>query len=138
MATKPNRLAEEQAALRRVATLVASAAQPKQVFQMVAEEAGQLLEARTAATVRFEQDSAVVVGSWSDGEGAGIEVGTLVPYSDPGSPVYRASHEGGRIDDYEELAGEAARLTRLRGYLSAVMAQITVGSRLRGTLDVFT
>jgi len=76
MASKANRLAEEQAALRRVATLVAASAQPKQVFQMVAEEAGRLLAARTAATVRFDEDSAVVVGSWSDGEGAGIEIGT--------------------------------------------------------------
>jgi signal transduction histidine kinase len=138
MARKAVRLADEQAALRRVATLVASSAQPEQVFQIVAEEAGRLLEARTAATVRFDEDSAVVVGSWSDGEGAGIEVGTLVPYSDPGSPVYRATHEGGRIDDYAELAGEAARLTRLRGYRSAVMAPITAGGRLWGTLAVFS
>src|ERR1700719_4155224 len=100
MASKANRLAEEQAALRRVATLVASSAQPEQVFQAVAEEAGRLLEARTAATVRFGEISAVVAGSWNDGEGAGIEVGTLVPYSDPDSPVYRVSHGGGRIDDY--------------------------------------
>jgi signal transduction histidine kinase len=138
MAREAVRLADEQAALRRVATLVASSAQPEQVFQIVAEEAGRLLEARTAATVRFDEDSAVVVGSWSDGEGAGIEVGTLVPYSDPGSPVYRATHEGGRVDDYAELAGEAARLTRLRGYRSAVMAPITAGGRLWGTLAVFS
>jgi signal transduction histidine kinase len=105
---------------------------------MVAEEAGRLLEARTAATVRFDQDSAVVAGSWSDGEGAGIEVGTLVPYSDPGTPVYRATHEGGRIDDYADLPGEAARLTRLAGYRSAVMAPITAGGRLWGTLAVFS
>src|SRR6266513_2314185 len=107
MAREAIRLADEQAALRRVATLVASSAQPEQVFQIVAEEAGRLLTARTAATVRFDEDSAVVVGSWSDGEGAGIEVGTLVLYSDPGSPVYRATHDGGRIDDYAEVAGEA-------------------------------
>ncbi len=137
-AGKANRLAEEQAALRRVATLVASSAQPKQVFQMVAEEAGRLLEARTAATVRFDQDSAVIVGSWNDDEGAGLEVGTLVPYSDPDSPVYRASHEGGRIDDYADVPGEAARLTRLAGYRSAVMAPITAGGRLWGTLSVFS
>src|SRR5215210_8157581 len=105
MADKTKRLAEEQAALRRVATLVSSSAQPKQVVQVVAEETGRLLEARTAATVRFDEDAAVVVGSWSDGEGAGIEVGTLVPYSDPGSPVYRATHEGGRVDDYADVTG---------------------------------
>src|SRR5438045_2965709 len=138
MASKANRLADEQAALRRVATLVASSVQPKQVFQMVAEEAGRLLEARTAATVRFDHETAVVVGSWNDGEGLGLEVGTLVPYSDPDSPVYRATHEGGRIDDYADLPGEAARLTRLRGYRSAVMAPITAGGRLWGTLAVFS
>src|SRR3954447_8755320 len=131
-------LAEEQAALRRVATLVASSAKPEQVFQAVAEEAGRLLQARTAATVRFDQDSAVIAGSWNDGEGAGIEVGTLVPYSDPDSPVYRATHEGGRIDDYADVAGEAARLTRLAGYRSAVMAPITADGRLWGALCVFS
>src|SRR3982750_4142248 len=138
MAGKMNRLAEEQAALRRVATLVASSAQPEEVFQTVAEEAGRLLEARTAATVRFDEDSAVIAGSWNDGEGAGIEVGTLVPYSDPDSPVYRASHEGGRIDDYADVPGEAARLTRLAGYRSAVMAPIPAGARLWGALAVFS
>src|SRR4051794_7232527 len=138
MAGNTNRLAEEQAALRHVATLVASSAQPKRVFQLVAEEAGRLLAARTAATVRFDEGSAVIVGSWSDGEGAGIEVGTLVPYSEPDSPVYRATHEGGRIDDYAQVAGEAARLTRLRGYRSAMMAPITADGRLWGTLAVFS
>src|SRR3954468_17271084 len=138
MAGKANRLAEEQAALRRVATLVASSAQPKQVFQAVAEEAGRLLEARTAATVRFDPASAVVAGSWNDGEGAGLEVGTLVPYSDPDSSVYRATHEGGRIDDYADVPGEAAQLTRLAGYRSAVMAPITAGGRLWGALAVFS
>jgi signal transduction histidine kinase len=131
-------LAQEQAALRRVATLVASSAEPEQVFQTVAEEAGRLLAARTAATVRFDQPDAVVVGSWTDGEGSGIEVGTLVPYSDPDSPVYRASREGGRIDDYADVVGEAARLTRLAGYRSSVVAPITAGGRLWGALFVFS
>jgi signal transduction histidine kinase len=131
-------LAEEQAALRRVATLVAASVEPGQVFETVAEEAGRLLAARTAATVRFDQPDAVVVGSWSDGEGSGIEVGTPVPYSDPDSPVYRASQEGGRIDDYAGLAGEAARLTRHAGYRSSVAAPITAGGRLWGALFVFS
>src|SRR4051794_3209579 len=90
---KAGRLAGEQSALRRVATLVASSPQPERVFEIVAEEAGRLLKARTAATVRFDERSAVIAGSWSDGEGAGIEVGTPVSYSEPDSPVYRATHE---------------------------------------------
>src|SRR5207247_5103132 len=51
---------------------------------------------------------------------------------------HRATHEGGGVDEYAELAGEAARLTRLRGYRSAVMAPITAGGRLWGTLAVFS
>ena len=86
MAGKANRLAEEQAALRRVATLVASSAQPKQVFQMVAEEAGRLLEARTAATVRFDQETAVVVGSWNDGEGPASRSEPSFPTATPIAP----------------------------------------------------
>ena len=131
-------LADEQAALRRVATLVASGATPEDVFQTVAEEAGRLLEARTAATVRWEEDCGLIVGSWSDGEGGGIEVGLKVPYSDPGSAVNRASHEGGRIDDYSDVPGDAARLTREAGYLSSVIAPITAGERLWGALFVFS
>ncbi len=138
MNSDTSHLAEEQAALRRVATLVASSAKPEQVFQTVAEEAGRLLDARTAATVRFDPNAGVVVGSWSDGEGAGIEVGTHVPYSDPESPVYRASHEGGRIDDYEEVPSEAAKMTLAAGYRSSVVAPITADARLWGALFVFS
>src|SRR6185436_6131514 len=41
-------LAEEQAALRRVATLVAQGARPAQVFQAVSEEVGRLVPADAA------------------------------------------------------------------------------------------
>ncbi len=48
------RLAEEHAALRRVATLVARGGAPEPVFQAVAHEVGPLLRCDTAAIVRFE------------------------------------------------------------------------------------
>src|SRR5919206_243075 len=54
-------LAAEQSALRRVATLVAAGPEPEAVFQAVAEEAGRLLHARSAATVRYEDGFAVTV-----------------------------------------------------------------------------
>src|SRR5918996_279913 len=114
-------LAEEQAALRRVATLVASAPEPKDVFHAVAEEAGRLLGAQTPVTGRFEDEGGVVVGLWDEGGGASFDVGTLVPYSDPDVPVYVASQHGGRIDDYTDVPGEAARMTRAAGYLSSVV-----------------
>ena len=47
-------LAEQQAALRRVATLVASEAEQERVFGVVTREVGRLLEAATCNMVRYE------------------------------------------------------------------------------------
>jgi hypothetical protein len=52
-------LVQEQSALRRVATFVASDPQPEALFQVVAEEAGRLLDARSAATIRYEGEWAL-------------------------------------------------------------------------------
>ena len=58
--------AEEQGALRRVATLVARAAPPAEVFAAVAAEAGRLLRADATLLSRYDQDAkATVVGAWT-------------------------------------------------------------------------
>ena len=58
-------LADEQAALRRVATLVARGAPPADVFDAVAEELGRLLDAGSSGLVRFEdENTARVVAGW--------------------------------------------------------------------------
>ena len=60
------RLAEEQAALRRVATLVARATPPQEVFAAVAEEVGRLLAVDFAILVRYApQDTLEIVGTWT-------------------------------------------------------------------------
>jgi len=133
-----SRLAEEQAALRRVATLVASSPAPERVFAAVTEEAGRLLGARSAGTVRFDEEAAVIVGRWNRGEGSGFEVETLVPYTDPNGPTARLAREGGRIDDYTDVPGEAARMMRDAGYSSSVAAPIIAGGRTWGALFVLS
>jgi signal transduction histidine kinase len=61
------RLAREQAALRRVATLVAEAAPPDAVFSAVADEVAQLSQADIAQVLRYEEDGTVtVVGGCGD------------------------------------------------------------------------
>src|SRR5205823_4446310 len=66
-------LAGEQAALRRIATLVASEAAPSSVFEQVTEEVASLLEAPIASVVRYEADAtATVVGTWTEAGSAGI------------------------------------------------------------------
>jgi uncharacterized protein YoaH (UPF0181 family) len=47
---EPERLAEEQAALRRVATLVAQAASSTEVFSAVAQEVAEVLHLSNTAT----------------------------------------------------------------------------------------
>jgi signal transduction histidine kinase len=60
-------VADEQGALRRVATLVACGVSPTQVFDAVAAEVGHVLEADHSEIIRFESDdTARVVGYWND------------------------------------------------------------------------
>jgi signal transduction histidine kinase len=60
------RVADEQAALRRVATVVARAASPSEVFSAVAAEMGRILDADGTVIQRYEPDRTMtVVGCWS-------------------------------------------------------------------------
>ena len=62
--TENRMLANEQAALRRVATLVAEGHDPAALFEAVAVEVGQLLDADATRLLRYEHDgtAAVVAG----------------------------------------------------------------------------
>ena len=55
------RLADEQAALRRVATLVARGVPPAEVFAAVAQEVGRVLGADATTIVRLDPDGAATV-----------------------------------------------------------------------------
>src|SRR5262245_7365044 len=59
-------LTDEQAALRRIATLVASEAASERVFEQVTVEAAQTLGVSTASLARFDPDNTVTfIGAWS-------------------------------------------------------------------------
>src|SRR6266540_5001638 len=65
------RVAAEQAALRRVATLVAQGTSPQDLFEAVAEEVGRLLPVGSATMGRYEPDGSVTtVASWSTTDAA--------------------------------------------------------------------
>ena len=60
------RLGEEQAALRRVATLVARGVPPAEVFASVTEEVGRLLGTDLAGMARYKSDDTVIVlATWA-------------------------------------------------------------------------
>src|SRR3954469_24344990 len=134
-------IAEEQAALRRVATLVASGAAPGEIFHAVAEEAGRLLGARSSATIRYDGDVALTVGRWREESaqaGGGCEVGPGVPLagSDGLTAVVFRTGRPARIDDYAGVRGHAAEMMRKNGYRAAVPAPIVVGGHTWGLLLV--
>jgi signal transduction histidine kinase len=129
------RLAEEQAALRRVATLVARGAAPEAVFEAVTEEIGQLLPVDSAGMARYEPDGTVVfVASW--GRAASIvPVGSR--WSATGKNIGAAVFETGasvRIDDYADASGRAGINARENGIRSSVGTPIVVEDRLWGFL----
>ena len=106
--TPGDQITEEQAALRRVATLVARAASPGEVFAAVAEEAGQVLDADFTCLSRYDpDDTATIVASWS-GTSAAFTAGSRVSLH--GRNVHTLVFETGRavrIEDYAGASGPA-------------------------------
>ncbi|MBI5106188.1 MAG: PAS domain S-box protein [Solirubrobacterales bacterium] len=133
-------LAEEQAALRRVATVVAGAAGPERVFATVTEEVGRLLAAQTSNMVRYERDgTAVVVGEWSSGDVRAVPLGTPVALDgDTVAARIRRSGRPERLDSYEGMTGSTAEMLRGLGFRAAVGAPITLVAGLWGAVMVST
>ena len=134
------RLAAEQAALRRVATLIAEGAEPERVFQAVTSEVGQLFGAQTTNMVQYrpEGTSATLLGGWTAGV-APIEPGTVLQLD--GEAAISQIRETGRpvrIDDYTQLSGHLAAQVRDRGARAAVAAPIMVQGYLWGAMIVIS
>jgi GAF domain-containing protein len=133
---RADRLAEEQAALRRVATLVAKEASPAEVFAKVAEEAANLLGAVECGLLRDEGDgTASTVAAWGARMSAHFPVGTRVP-TDRAGVLGFALREGRprRIDDYPATGESAAEVARDHGIGSAVGLPILVGGGIWGAI----
>jgi signal transduction histidine kinase len=126
-------LAEEQAALRRVATLVARGAPPAEVFDAVTGEAGRLVGADEAVLRRYETDgTGTTVSSWSR-TGTSLAAGTRFPNDrDTVSWQIFQSGQPGRIDNFAERPGECAAACRDLGWRSAVAAPVIVAGRTWG------
>ena len=123
------KLADEQAALRRVATAVAAETDPASVFGLVTEEVGRMLGAETANMLRYDGDRfATVVGEWSRADVPAVPVGETVEMdgNTAAARVWR-SRAPSRVDDYGEVEGELAARLRGLGFKSAVAAPIVLG-----------
>jgi signal transduction histidine kinase len=127
--------------LRRLATLVAHGALPGEVFDAVAREVGQIIEARHAAVIRYEPDAttATWVGIWNAGHVATMPLGSRFPLDKGTVPELVARTKApGRIDAFEATVGGSEILTALRdrGVEAAVGCPITVEGCLWGAVVV--
>ena len=132
------RVADEQAALRRVATLVARGTQPDVVFAAVAEEVGTLLPATELALVgRYLPDESIeYVGAWS-AVGAPEWLGTRVRIGGHNvSTLVFETRQPGRVDHLDEETSAVTALARRHGARSSVGAPIEVEGRLWGVIIV--
>jgi signal transduction histidine kinase len=134
-------LADEQAALRRLATAVGHDMSPAEVFGAVAEEVGPLIGADDAAVVRFEPDRAATVlsghGQWVHELG----VGTRLELDDSLAitAVFRTGRSA-RVDDHDDGTASgpiASHLNRVASR-SAVASPIIVEGRLWGAVVAST
>ncbi|HEY6015375.1 MAG TPA: histidine kinase [Gaiellaceae bacterium] len=127
------RLANEQAALRRVATLVAGEAAPEQVFHVVTAEACGLLGLRSALLIRYEDAaSATIVGKFGDPHGD-FELWDPLPLEEGAARGVLQTGAAVRVD-YRDLEGTIAERMREHGFRSSVGVPITVGGLTWGAL----
>jgi signal transduction histidine kinase len=125
-------LAQEQAALRRVATVAARAATPDELFAAVTEAVGQRLPADLTRILRYEPDGTVIIlGGWSR-TGDPINIGSRLPLGgrNVSTFVWQTTRPA-RLDDFAEASGLLGDDARFR---SSVGTPIIVEDRLWGAM----
>jgi signal transduction histidine kinase len=126
--------ARQQAALRRVATLVARNVPPSEVFSAVVAELAACLDVQNAALLRYEPDGTALLLAAADEPGLQkMPVGEH--FSLDGDSVAAAVWRTGRaarMDTHEGGAGSAAARIRELGLTSGVGAPIMAGGQVWG------
>jgi signal transduction histidine kinase len=133
-------LADEQAALRRLATAVARGVSPDAIFAAVAAEIAPLIGADDAAVVRFESDRTAKVvaasGQWVDA----LDLKRIELDDSLAITAVSRSGRSARVDngDYSTASGPLAGYLQRVGNRSAVASPIVVDGRLWGAVVVST
>jgi sugar diacid utilization regulator len=133
------RLAAEQAALRRLATLVASGAEPSEVFDSVTTEMRRCLNVFTAGLWRYESGGEITMVGAAAEPTALIKwpLGTRTPIDgDTLAAMVQRTRRPARIDNYENVAGSVAERIREVGVRAAVGVPVIVDGRVWGLAAV--
>ena len=134
-----SQLADEQAALRRVATLVAREASPVELLETVAEEVARVVDVEAVGMLRFEPDGTATLVAQSDTPWDPPPLGTRFTLEGENvvTAVFR-TREAARLDDWAKATGPVAAMARVLGIRSSVATPIVVEGRLWGTLIAVT
>jgi GAF domain-containing protein len=134
-----SRLADEQAALRRVATLVAGEASPVDLLATVAEEVARVLDVEAVGMLRFEPDGTATLVAQSDTPWDPPPLGSRFTLEGENvvTAVFR-TREAARRDDWAMATGPVAAMARAVGIRSSVATPIVVEGGLWGTLIAVT
>ena len=131
------RLAEEQAALRRVATLTARGTSPEELFAAVVEEVERVMSVENVGLTRYESDGTMTTVAVSERLADSLPVGGRWPIGEKNvSTMVAETGRSARIDSYGDASGRIAVAMRARGFSSAVGAPIVVEGRVWGALTV--
>jgi diguanylate cyclase (GGDEF)-like protein len=133
------RAALEQAALRRIATAVARAASPQDVFNLVAEELATVHGVSGGAVVRFDDGEATFVGRWSTRPDSWPPRELTVPLTSP-LPSTQVARTGraARADDFRAFAGAVPWVLDPSAFRGSVAAPVRVRDLLWGAVVVAT
>jgi signal transduction histidine kinase len=128
-------LVAEQAALRRVATVVAHGAAPAEVFALTATEVCRLLGTNATALCRYEADASVTVVALASDFDLGVHVDERIALDGQSAmgAVYRTGRAS-RAEAFEEATGTLAEIAVRWEVRSSVGAPIVVEGRLWGVV----
>ena len=129
-------LLAEQAALRRVATLVAGDPDAGRLFEAVCEEVGRVLGVESANVLRYEDaHTQTVVGAWAAGAAPWFPAGERVPIDgETVSGKLRRTGRPQRVDEYTGVRGELVKRLQEVGVRSAVGAPVKVAGVTWGAI----
>jgi PAS domain S-box-containing protein len=133
------RLADEQAALRRVATLVVRGVPAAEVFSAVSEELERLFEAQATTIGRLEPDGTMAVVASTGSATNAMPVGSRVDLQS-GMVLAKVMRTGraARVDDYSRASGFLRQVTRQTGIRCSVAVPIMVEGSLWGSMGAAT
>src|SRR3954451_10092442 len=128
-------LATDQAALRQVATLVAHESSPDRLVATIVEQVARVFGVPLVRLIRYEPNSSVVVGAFSESDDDPLPIGSRWQLDTPGLlATIRHTGRAARVEDYAQAPGDGAGAVRAAGMRSAVGSPIVVGGRVWGAI----